>query len=388
MRHSSERLEPAYLRRVRGSGFGGGEVSMMRWLAPLLLMAWTTLPALAVRIVSLSDLRQILTEGRGTSDERMARRIGGLELSERLSGTELARWEAAMPGEKSRQALALLADTAAFLDTPVLPEIGTTAPETEAQLHMVTLAVQYVSSVLPRLPNFTATRETRRYLEMKPVVPNGKETMLPHQPIHAVGDAVETLLYRNGEETVDPPEMAQMNAGLLGPQLTTHGVFGAMLGIVMGDALRGRLVWGRWEQDADNPAAVFRFIVPKEKSHYSVEFCCFQFGKVRNQEFREYAAYHGEMALDPTTGAVLRLMIVADMESLAPILKSGILVEYGPVLIGGSTSYCPVRSVSMQVEWEYGTELMQTSLNEVSFSKYHKFGTESRVLTGNDGETP
>jgi len=133
---------------------------------------------------------------------------------------------------------------------------------------------------------------------------------------------------------------------------------------------------------------VFRFIVPKEKSHYSVEFCCFQFGKVRNQEFREYAAYHGEMALDPTTGAVLRLMIVADMESLAPILKSGILVEYGPVLIGGSTSYCPVRSVSMQVEWEYGTELMQTSLNEVSFSKYHKFGTESRVLTGNDGETP
>ena len=314
--------------------------------------------------------------------------LGGLELSERLSGVELARWKATMPGEKSRQALGLLADTAAFLDPPVLAGSGATTPEMDAQLQMVTLGIQYVKSVLPRLPNFTATRETRHYREMKPVGQHGEETMLPHAPMHAVGDAVETLLYRNGEETVEPTEMAHMSIGVAEGGLTTQGVFGPMLGIVMGDAIRGTLTWGRWEQDADNPVAVFHFAVPKEKSHYHVEFCCFQSGKSRNHEFRAYAAYHGEIALDPTTGTVLRLMIVADMEPQAPILKSGILVEYGPVAIGGETSYCPVRSVSLQVEWEPGTGFVQSSLNDVAFSRYHKFGTESRMLTGVDGETP
>jgi hypothetical protein len=363
-------------------------VCWMRWLAMLLLMAWMSLPALAARRVTVRELDQILIEARGKSDGRLAGRLGGLELSERLSGAELARWEAALPGEKSRQALELLADTAAFLDPPGLAGSGTSTPEMEAQLQMVTLAVQYVKSVLPRLPNFTATRETRRYREVKPVGPHGQEAMVPHAPMQAVGDAVETLLYRNGEETVDPPEMAQLGIGLAEGGLTTHGVFGPMLGIVMADAIRGRLTWGRWEQDAENPVAVFRFAVPKEKSHYQVKFCCFQMGKARNHEFRAYAAYHGEVALDPTTGTVLRLMIVADMEPQAPILKSDILVEYGPVAIGGEISHCPVRSVSLQVEWERGTGFVQTSLNDVAFSRYHMFGTESRMLTGVDGETP
>jgi hypothetical protein len=252
----------------------------------------------------------------------------------------------------------------------------------------VTLAIQYLKSVLPKLPNFTATRETRRYREMKPVGPNGQETMLPHAPMQAVGDTFETLLYRNGEETVEPPEMARIRTGIPGADLTTHGVFGPMLGIVMADAIRNKLTWGRWEQDAENPVAVFRFAVPKEKSHYRVEFCCFQSGKARGHEFREYAAYHGEMALDPTTGTVLRLMIVADMEPQAPILQSAILVEYGPLAIAGTSYYCPVRSVSLQVEWERGTGFVQTSLNDVAFSRYHMFGTESRVLTGVDGERP
>jgi hypothetical protein len=360
----------------------------MRWLAMLLMMAWMSLPALAAHKVKVRELRQILVEARGNSDGRLAGRLGGLELSERLGGAELARWEAELPGKKSRRALELLADAAAFLDPPGSAGSGTSTPEMEAQLQMVTLGIQYVKSVLPRLPNFTATRETRRYREVTPVGPHGQETILAHAPTEEVGDAVETLLYRNGEETVDALKTARMRTGIPGAELTTHGVFGPMLGVVMADAIRGTLTWGWWEQDADNPVAVFRFAVPKEKSHYLVEFCCFQSGKARNHEFRAYAAYHGEVALDPTTGTVLRLVIVADMEPQAPILKSGVLVEYGPVAIGGETTYCPVRSVSMQVEWERETGFVQSSLNDVAFSRYHKFGSESRMLTGVDGETP
>jgi hypothetical protein len=360
----------------------------MRRLAMLLLIVTMSSPAFAARKVSVRELRQILVEARGKPDGRIAGRLRGLELSDRLSGAELTRWEAAMPGEKSRQALELLADGAAFLDPPAPPGSGATKPEMEAQLHMITLAIAYVKSVLPRLPNFTATRETRRYREVKPVGPHGQETMLAHTPTEEVDDAVETLLYRNGEETVDALKTMRMRTGIPGSELTTHGVFGPMLGIVMTDAIRNKLTWGRWEQDADNPVAVFLFAVPKERSHYQVDFCCLQSGKTRDREFREYAAYHGEMAFDPTTGTVLRLMIVAEMEAQAPILQSSILVEYGPVAITGVTSYCPVRSVSLQVEWERGTGFVQTSLNDVTFSRYRMFGTESRILIGNEGETP
>jgi hypothetical protein len=360
----------------------------MRLLAMLLLMAWTTLPVLAARKVTVGELKQTLDGAHGSSDAHLARRLRGLVLTERLGAPELERLEAALPGVKSRQALTLLADISAFLDAPALTGNPASRPEMEAQLQMVSLGVQYVKSVLPRLPNFTATRETWRYLEEKPVGPNGQESLLTYEPMHYAGSAVDTLLFRNGRETVDPPERAQTGRDLGGGSLTTYGVFGPILGVVVGDAIRGRLVWGRWEQEADNPVAVFLFAVPKEKSHYQVEFCCFQFGKAANREFREYAAYHGEVALDPTTGTVLRLQIVADMEASAPILKSDILVDYEPIVIAGTTYFCPVRSVSLQVEWERGTGFVQTSLNDVAFSKYHRFGTESRVLTGGDGETP
>jgi len=358
----------------------------MRLLAMLLLMAWATLPVLAARKVTVVELKRTLDGAHGNSDAHLARRLSGLVLTERLDAKELARWEAALPGAKSRQALTLLADMSGFLDSPVLAGNAASRPEMEAQLQMVSLGVQYVKSVLPRLPNFTATRETRRYHEEKPVGANGQETMMPYEPMYYAGSAIETLLFRNGEETVDPQEMTQKGGAVRRTSLTTYGVFGPILGVVVGDAIRGRLVWGRWEQDAGNPVAVFRFSVPKEKSHYQVEFCCFRLGKAGNREFREFAAYHGEVALDPITGTVLRLQIVADMEPSAPILKSGILVDYQPVVIAGTTYFCPVRSVSLQVEWERGTGSLQTSLNDVAFSRYHMLGSESRVLTGDEGE--
>lgn len=67
------------------------------------------------------------------------------------------------------------------------------------------------------------------------------------------------------------------------------------------------------------------------------------------------------------------------------------MVEYGPVVIGGQTYICPARSVSifrsrtdrLLHQWNidfgvYGP--FETSLNDVTFSQYHLFRSEHRIL--------
>ena len=67
------------------------------------------------------------------------------------------------------------------------------------------------------------------------------------------------------------------------------------------------------------------------------------------------------------------------------------VVEYGPVLIGEKTYICPIRSVSIS-RWRGGDILKEwgqtfgvygrfrTMLCDMTFSKYHMFRTQSRVL--------
>ena len=56
--------------------------------------------------------------------------------------------------------------------------------------------------------------------------------------------------------------------------------------------------------------------------------------------FQKSVSFSGEFAIDPESGAVLRLTMIADLEPRLPVDQSKILVEYGPVLIGGNTYIC------------------------------------------------
>jgi hypothetical protein len=105
----------------------------------------------------------------------------------------------------------------------------------------------------------------------------------------------------------------------------------------------------------------------------------------------QVTGYHGEVAIDPATGTILRVTVQAEQPLGSPILQSDIMVEYGPVAIGGKTYTCPVRSVSlaetgsMGVPGPFGesTSAPDTPhLNDVTFDNYHQFRSESRILSG------
>jgi hypothetical protein len=173
--------------------------------------------------------------------------------------------------------------------------------------------------------------------------------------------------------------------------LLTYGVFGPLLGAVT-DAIASGLAWNHWEPGAGGPHAVFLYKIPAEQSRYQVGACCLPDAD-GTSSFEETVGYHGEIAIDPTSGAILRLEVVADLKSTTPLLRSDIMIEYGPVEIGGKTYICPVRSVSISrgrsvtdlTEWDesfrtYGP--YATMLNDVAFEGYHIFRTKSRMLTG------
>jgi len=173
-------------------------------------------------------------------------------------------------------------------------------------------------------------------------------------------------------------------------RLLTYGVFGPLLGAVT-DAIASGLTWNRWEQGADEPHAVFVYQIPAEKSRYRVGGCCLPDGD-GTSAFEKNAGYHGEIAIDPLS-AILRLELVADLKSSTPLVRSDMMIEYGPAEIGGKTYICPVRSVAISrgksviplTEWDesfrtYGP--YTTMLNDVAFEQYHMFRAKLRLLTG------
>jgi VWFA-related protein len=189
--------------------------------------------------------------------------------------------------------------------------------------------------------------------------------------------------------------------------LTTWGEFGPILTTVLEDAAQGKLGWSHWEQGAAGPQAVFSYAAPKEKSHYEVTFCCVQ--KDNDiRVFKQYAGYHGEIAIDPANGTILRLTVEADLGKADPIVKADMLVEYGPVVIGGATYICPLKSVSVSLAHQQNVHPirmqrlastmversnqdipnpLQTLLDDVAFEQYHVFRADSSILTGDSAET-
>jgi hypothetical protein len=61
---------------------------------------------------------------------------------------------------------------------------------------------------------------------------------------------------------------------------------------------------------------------------------------------RLFPAYHGEIAIDPVTGAVLRISLLGSALRSQYIMESAITVDYGSVALGGNYAQFPImRSV-------------------------------------------
>ena len=180
----------------------------------------------------------------------------------------------------------------------------------------------------------------------------------------------------------------------------TWGEFGSTLLIILSDSSQGKTTWSHWEQTPAGVVGVFHYEVPKTASHFEIDTPVEQnqhntgsnrwaraggvVATISTAMVRSKPGYQGSLWIDPASGTILRVTLVADLKGNSTIERGAILVDYGPVPIADRTVICPVRSLALSsapvtvnatlsgaaTEW----------LNENLFADYHMFGSTSRIL--------
>jgi hypothetical protein len=353
--------------------------------------------------ITIAQLEQMVAATPAKADADLAQQLAGVELTERLSSAHWTRWSSALPGDKSREALLLLADKSAFLSPPAEETPSDATPDATATRQMLVKLVNYVNTTLRQLPNLIASRQTTGFEDRPQEDALGPTGIVSYsyQPLHIVGKTQASITFRDRKELVEDSKPSMQGSKIGG--LATTGEFGPILSTVLGDALKGKITWARWEQDAAHKLAVFHFEVPEVKSNYRVQFCCIvdsydSSGQPELKPFDEQTSYHGEIAFDPSDGTIFRMMLESDLPAHELVANAGLIVEYASVDIGGKSFTCPAKSISILAAHVYQPHGMysqanytgpsKTFLNDAVFGNYRRFGSESHILTGENQLPP
>jgi VWFA-related protein len=383
-----------------------------RRLTLLMLLASLTSLAGASKRVTVAQLEQALTAAHTAHrpDAEIARQMGGLELSERLTEVTLNRLAAYLDaGSQAALALQWLADQSVFLDPPASEVPSTATPDDAAQQRMIEAARSYVAQTVPQLPNLFAIRTTNRYDDRPYEVKKGSWPV--RSGLHQVSTSSEEISVfdeRANQSTKASAPNGQEQSGLL-----SGGEFGSTLSMILSDTVNGKVAWSHWEQTPTGQVAVFHYSVPSAASHFEVlnsrqrqtsleGMATSSVGRrgssiearpsgggSNTSTFLSKPGYHGSLWVDPVTGTIVRITMDADTKGSAQFKRAAIMVQYGPIRIGESEFICPVRSLALFLAVD-GANLDPLTrmpgdaptewLNESLFAGYHRFAATTRIV--------
>ena len=116
--------------------------------AILIGLVWQlAVSAFAASRLTIDQLDRLVASSTGKRDTKIAERLSGQELTERLSASRLAALEAALPGPESRRALVVLADQATFLNPPLAEIPNLPVPTFEQQRDILAAQVTRAAAV-------------------------------------------------------------------------------------------------------------------------------------------------------------------------------------------------------------------------------------------------
>jgi hypothetical protein len=326
--------------------------------------------------ISDGDLLQQLDQ-----DDELIPRIAGTELTERLSTITMYHLVGKYNlGAHAQQALEQLADRSALLKLPLGEQLNRPQPDPEAQKAMLQQSRAYVLGELSHLPNFVANQTTTRF-DDSPTTLKYFQTMTDHAGFHRVGTSQRKITFQDGKEVTDS-SLGTNDAKRKDNGLESRGEFGTEAAVVLMDVEKGSIVFDHWEQSMAGPAADYRYSVPRESSHYEVADVCQD-----HVSFHDIPGYSGEIALDPRSGAILRMTLVAESSPGDPVSHVASVIEYGPVVLGNRRSICPLRSLTFMIEeangCAHGNHKLQkpvAMINQTIFSNYHRFGSSATII--------
>jgi len=353
-------------------------------------------PRPGIEKVTVAQLEELVHAQTG-----LQQKLENLELTERLSTPRLDALLNLIHSERERQALTADADLSVALAPPPDEIVNRLPPPLGEQRSILMRTFDYLRNTIPKLPDFYALRNTVRFEE--PAQRDNENWKMLHQDqtLHFAVEEHAKVLYRNGHEVVEKKKKLGKNhvdRGMRARDLETRGTFGPILAFVLTAAASNSstLSWKRWERGKDGDLAVFSYRVAGANNEPEITYCCLPRGN-GTVPYQNTADTSGEFAVNPDTGTILRIVINADLDEErdpdVPLIRSQIMVEYGPEELGGKTYICPRRSVNISRgrsereihEWGMVFSLygyFETMINDATFGGYHKFGSEARILPG------
>jgi hypothetical protein len=378
----------------------------LRFLVFLGILAGLASPANAAEKMTVAQVEQILAEQvlkshgvkpQPTSQDEVAEiadsdllpmvddgvlsRLADVELTERMSTLTLYRLVGEFKlGAHAQMVLQQIADRSALLNLPESEEIPQNAPDLEKQNALFNAARDYVFGKLSHLPDFVAMRTTSSF-DSTPSGLGFFQTGVEGNGFRRREIVQKQITFRDGKEVVESasdtvPGKNEVSA------FESRGEFGTQAAVVLMDIEQGSVSFDHWENTMGGAAAVYRYSVPRDRSHYEVDDRCEE-----HASFHDIPGYHGSVALSPRSGAILRLTLEVESGESDPVSHVASVIEYGPVLIGHRQFICPLRSLAFMVQeakgCSRGSHKLQKPIamvNQTIFSNYHRFGSNSTMI--------
>jgi hypothetical protein len=224
---------------------------------------------------------------------------------------------------------------------------------------------QYAERYVDNLPNFICEQVTRQFEA-------GRKPKHWHQ-----GDTLTAkLVYNQGREE---RTLEFVNNRPVGTQarlwhrpLVTEGEFGMLMERVFGSITDTGFSWAGWQPSGNSWLGVFDYEIDKQHSTLSLTL---------GDLAKAVVPYHGSIYADPATGAIWRITSnPSDIPSELRTKSIATSIDYDAVIIGGQSYVLPAKATVLLVTPSNNIR------NEIEFTKFRKFETESRITYGSGAQ--
>jgi hypothetical protein len=148
----------------------------------------------------------------------------------------------------------------------------------------------------------------------------------------------------------------------------SSGEFGSRLRDIFEPASAAEFGWKGWANVRHRRVAVFAYRVSAERSKNVITN-----GAKPDQGNSAVVGFHGEVSVEPESGAALRVTLIAEMPARFPITQCSSWTEYDRREVAGTSYLLPVTSETKLARGRY------QAANHIDFREYRKFGSDTTI---------
>jgi hypothetical protein len=249
-------------------------------------------------------------------------------------------------------------------------------PSAEEQAQVLHEVREYALSYSKNLPDFICTEVTRRYGALPPGT-RGWGSPGDDPRWQALDTLTKRLSYFNQREEYktilhNSTPVSEQGKSVGGAE--SFGDFGTMLREIFEPSTEARFEWDHWGTLRGQRVMEFAFRVKQERSQYSI---------VVDNTRHIIVGYKGTIAVDPTTHAIMRIVVEAEnIPPDFPVKSTKDILDYEYQDISGQTFLLPLKSTMTGNMGDY------LSKNDKEFRIYRKYSADAVIKYDTNVETP